>query len=737
MSISQYDDPRWNPPLNPTFGSPTGPEGPSLDPNRPTFTATGYGTPPGGTFGSRLGPSAGTEGYGGGGGIPGLSWLWYQLKKPFTHTPSTTNPDPNKPTTPSTTQQILGMTPEMIALITALLNRPKDANANNPALSSLNAAVPQLTAQLNALLQNDVQRPQQSDPLYRQRRRWSSARGGGLGAPGARARGDHGAGSGPSTPGTDSPPQDDPEGFPNTRTGDPMALANYDKTVYDTPVYKPPTFTGTTPPADWVHEALQPARGTGATTTKTGETGGGFGLDTDYGDFVTKPPLGTGTGDPKPPTGPPLTPITPPTTSPRRKKTTLTKPSLNIKDPVSVDAYLAYMGQQPGIDPTVRTDTAYWRNKILSGELGTDESYISGKMFGTGGGTGGSSGGGGSVDLSGFNIGNIFDDPATAGFMQLLQQRMGQLGQPITDPNAAILTQQITDALAHLNNMPSQVKDIPDLTGKFDDLIKAIQASTSATTGPTAQYRGILDDLVKQLSQPAFSDDQLAQLKTAAVDTLNHEHQTALANKTRAMAMSGIPPSSGIAQEALKEVDAQYQGLKAQSLQAQNKSEIEMINQRRQQLMQAASSSLTAAQQQAAQEQAALVAQMNVLMNQQQQAIDVRGQNIQLQNADLNRTTTGVTLAQALEQLSRGQRTEQNANFNQMLQLAGIPVDLSDKRLNSALQVLGLGSGTSPTNLLSALAQISQQATGANTLSTTNSLNYGKTLADIIALFNK
>jgi len=156
MAVSEYEDPRFSPPM--------------LDPNKPTFGSTTYGSAPTPTFGSPMGPSSGTEGYGGGGGIPiieGLKKLWHLFTPNHpTVTPPTTQPTPPKSTTPSTTQQVLGMTPELIALITALLNRPKDPTANNPALAGLNAAVPQLMGQLNSLMQNDVQRRQMSDPLY-------------------------------------------------------------------------------------------------------------------------------------------------------------------------------------------------------------------------------------------------------------------------------------------------------------------------------------------------------------------------------------------------------------------------------------------------------------------------------------------------------------------------------------------------------------------------------------------
>lgn len=57
------------------------------------------------------------------------------------------------------------------------------------------------------------------------------------------------------------------------------------------------------------------------------------------------------------------------------------KPTLNIYDPASVDAYIAWMGQQPGVNPSVRNDPGYWRQQVMSGHLGRDEGYVSQRMF--------------------------------------------------------------------------------------------------------------------------------------------------------------------------------------------------------------------------------------------------------------------------------------------------------------------------------------------------------------------
>ncbi len=81
-------------------------------------------------------------------------------------------------------------------------------------------------------------------------------------------------------------------------------------------------------------------------------------------------------------------------------------PAFSSTDPAAVDAWLAYEGAQPGIDPSVRSDPGYWKSKILSGELGPDAGYIVGKMTtaqqGAPGGGGGAGGFGGAGGLGAF-----------------------------------------------------------------------------------------------------------------------------------------------------------------------------------------------------------------------------------------------------------------------------------------------------------------------------------------------
>ncbi len=56
-------------------------------------------------------------------------------------------------------------------------------------------------------------------------------------------------------------------------------------------------------------------------------------------------------------------------------------PTLNIHDPASVKAYVAYYASQPGANPSLTRDPTYWEGKISSGELGADPNYIIDKFM--------------------------------------------------------------------------------------------------------------------------------------------------------------------------------------------------------------------------------------------------------------------------------------------------------------------------------------------------------------------
>src|ERR1019366_3187428 len=47
----------------------------------------------------------------------------------------------------------------------------------------------------------------------------------------------------------------------------------------------------------------------------------------------------------------------------------------NIQDPTYAAQLVSYYANQPGADPSMKTDPGYWIGKLTSGPFGTDQTY--------------------------------------------------------------------------------------------------------------------------------------------------------------------------------------------------------------------------------------------------------------------------------------------------------------------------------------------------------------------------
>ena len=303
----------------------------------------------------------------------------------------------------------------------------------------------------------------------------------------------------------------------------------------------------------------------------------------------------------------------------------------------------------------------YWIERIGTGSASADPA-LAGTDTLLSGYTGKLPEGGGYNGAHGFTSGTAgpynagllgFDDPATSQFVSLLSQRINDLMAPLNAPESQTYKAQLQ---------------------------KVLDAINGGGTQQTQDYLSLIKSQIPQLLGPAFSESQLKQLETRAYDTLDRDRQAAIDATVKAMGQRGIPPSSGVVQEAINRVNQQFDIQKQQQRQSLNTYEIGAANERRNQALGLAESG---------------AAVSNTLMLQ------------------------GVSIAQALDQLGRLVRGEQNQNADKAVTYAGIPVDLTQQRINTALQTLGLSQGQS-SSLSSALAQLAQL--GAN-VGQTNSQN--------------
>lgn len=284
--------------------------------------------------------------------------------------------------------------------------------------------------------------------------------------------------------------------------------------------------------------------------------------------------------------------------------------------------------------------------------------------------SGGGAGGYGSRDYAAG-----FDDPATKNLVDLITARINQLMNPVADPTQA-----------QLNAL---------LQGRIGELSTPLQ-----TPQGTQDFQRIIQDTIAKLQGPALTDPELANMQTRAFDTLNRQEQAEIENATRTLANHGIPPSSGLVEHAVQAVRNKFSELRAQQQQQLNQYQIDLANQRRAQLLQTAQTG------------------SNVALTQQQQ-----------EEARKNQV---MTVAQQLVELARQARGEQNTNAQTAISLAGVPVDITERRIANAANLGAGGSAqaSSLTNTLSNLINGFNQQAGQNQQ---NSANYWQNLAGYLA----
>lgn len=153
----------------------------------------------------------------------------------------------------------------------------------------------------------------------------------------------------------------------------------------------------------------------------------------------------------------------------------------NLKDPAYVDSLIAYWSQQPGVNPSVKNDPGYWRGKILSGALGTDQQFITDRFMQAEGAPAGSGGGNipgwppSSFDSSSFNASTGGNEAQAAGLYDWSPSAPdyvpGQIGTQVNfdgmDPQLAA---SLKDLLAH----PTALDD------RTVEMMKAQSAEESA-----------------------------------------------------------------------------------------------------------------------------------------------------------------------------------------------------------------------------------------------------------------
>lgn len=130
-----------------------------------------------------------------------------------------------------------------------------------------------------------------------------------------------------------------------------------------------------------------------------------------------------------------------------------------------------------------------------------------------------------------------FDDPLTRQFEQQGRKRIGELDTPLPSIGA---NPQLQAAMAALSQ-----------------LMSSGGGGASGNAG-LAQFQGIADKRLAQLDQPGYTGTQQDILRTNVTDPLEGQRAAAKQQVIERLAKQGIQPSSGIAQQALMDVDRSF-----------------------------------------------------------------------------------------------------------------------------------------------------------------------------------
>lgn len=297
------------------------------------------------------------------------------------------------------------------------------------------------------------------------------------------------------------------------------------------------------------------------------------------------------------------------------------------------------------IDTVILPDGSAW--DII--QAATPDGGVSWQWIKAGGGSGGPN-----VSTPGLpgvsTPGPQFSDPYSLLLEQLLSGRINELLQPVNDT----ARQQYADAM---------------------------QQRATALGGAETQYTQLMDFLQKrfeELQQPGYTGAENEVLRTQALDPIERDRAAARQRVLERLSARGLNLESGIAQQALNAVDAEFDSFRAENQTALASNELARREDR------------------------------------SQRAASIGGQLVDIPQA---RQREQLDVFSALNDLSGSVRSEEEARRREAISYGGALADLPVQRLQLAMQAAGMG-GT-PQSMLQSLVSVAnsnqmQQQLGQN-----------------------
>lgn len=257
------------------------------------------------------------------------------------------------------------------------------------------------------------------------------------------------------------------------------------------------------------------------------------------------------------------------------------------------------------------------------------------------------------------SVSSYFDDPLMQGYVDMSRNAMGRLMQPTTAGS------QMHPAL--------------------QSAIGALQGLLNAPDSGFEYFRPIADRRMKELDQPGYTHSQLDQIRTQYNDPMTAQRDAARQNTIQRFAAKGIPPESGIVQQALLDLDRTYaqessKGDSQLALHAADQDEA-----RRQERVQVGAEAAGLA----GRNQGTKISAAGQLANigEGQQSLDMQRQQI-----DTGKLMQAVGLSQNLAQLPVQLQAQALASLNAM---QGPTPQLNDPSIGALMQLMGMGENAS------------------------------------------
>lgn len=261
--------------------------------------------------------------------------------------------------------------------------------------------------------------------------------------------------------------------------------------------------------------------------------------------------------------------------------------------------------------------------------------------------------------------GNQYSDPYTRMLEDLIKSRIGMLQQPINDPNRAMYEQAMKQRADQLGMGNQQLTQLMDY----------------------------LQTRFKDLQGPGYTGAENEVIRTGALDPIETDRAAAKKRVMERLSARGLTPDSGIAQQALLEVDKAFDAVRGTT-----------------------QTTLT-------------TNDLNRREDRQQRAATIGGQMVDINDA---RSREQLDVFQALDMLSQTMRDEEAARSREAIGYAGGLNDLSTQRLQLAMQAAGMGGN--PSSLLSGLTGIASMNMNQSALNRANSGSMWSGLGSIMAI---